>query len=209
MAGSALTELLFSGYRRQILGLLLLRPDERFHVREIARQTGVPAGTLHRELRLLAEAELLLRDTVGNQVRYTVNRECPIFKELASIFRKTTGLADVLREALRPLGEQVEVAFIFGSAAQGKERAGSDVDLFIIGEIDFSEAVQALADAQVSLGREVNPVVMSRAQAAEKIATADRFIIRILEEPKIFLLGGADDLGELAADRSAQAAHDR
>jgi predicted nucleotidyltransferase len=99
----------------------------------------------------------------------------------------------------------VEIAFIFGSVAQGKERAGSDVDLFIIGEIDFSEAVQVLADAQVRLGREVNPVVMPRAQVAGKVAGADRFITRIFEEPKIFLVGGADDLGELAADRSAQA----
>lgn len=209
MSASTLTELLFSGYRRQVLGLLLLRPDEQFHTREIARLTGVPAGTLHRELRSLTEAGLILRDAVGNQVRYAANRECPIFEELAAIFRKTTGLADVLREALRPLGEQVEVAFIFGSVAQGKERAGSDVDLFIIGEVSFSDAVQALAATHDSLGREVNPVVMTRAQVTGKVAAADRFITRIFEEPKIFLVGGANDLGELAADRPAQAARDR
>lgn len=209
MSASTLTELLFSSYRRQVLGLLLLRPDERFHVREIARLTGLPAGTLHRELRSLTEAGLLLRDAVGNQVRYRANRECPIFDELAGIFRKTTGLADVLREALRPLGEQVEVAFIFGSVAQGKERAGSDVDLFIIGEVSFSDAVQALAATHDSLGREVNPVVMPREQVTEKVVGADRFITRIFEEPKIFLIGGANDLGELAADRPTQAAHDR
>jgi predicted nucleotidyltransferase len=208
MPTSALTELLFSSYRRQVLGLLLLRPDERFHVREIARLTDLPAGTLHRELRLLAKAGLLLRETVGNQVHYRANKECPIFEELAGIFRKTTGLADVLREALRPLSKEVEVAFIFGSVAQGKERAGSDIDLFIIGEVDFADAVQALAKAQEKLGREVNPVVMLPAQAAEKIASADRFITTIFEEPKIFLVGGANDLGKLAANRPTQAAHD-
>jgi len=208
MPTSALTELLFSSYRRQVLGLLLLRPDERFHVREIARLTGLPAGTLHRELRQLAKAGLLLRDTVGNQVHYRANKECPIFEELAGIFRKTTGLADVLREALRPLGKEVEVAFIFGSVAQGKERENSDIDLFIIGEADFADAVQALVKAQEKLGREVNPVVMSRAQTAEKVASADRFILRIFEEPKIYLIGGADDLEKLAADRPAEAARD-
>ena len=208
MPTSALTELLFSRYRRQVLGLLLLRPDERFHVREIARLTGLPAGTLHRELRQLAKAGLLLRDTVGNQVHYRANKECPIFEELAGIFRKTTGLADVLREALRPLGKEVEVAFIFGSVAQGKERENSDIDLFIIGEADFADAVQALVKAQEKLGREVNPVVMSRAQTAEKVASADRFILRIFEEPKIYLIGGADDLEKLAADRPAEAARD-
>jgi predicted nucleotidyltransferase len=205
----SLTELLFSTYRRQVLGLLLLRPDEQFHVREIARQTGVSPGTLHRELRQLADAGLLLRDAVGNQVRYRANRECPIFEELAGIFRKTTGLADVLRTNLRQLGNRIEIAFIFGSVAQGKEQAGSDIDLFIIGEVSFTDAVQALAADQESLGREINPVVMTRAQVAKKIAASDRFITRILDEPKIFLTGGKDDLGELAGDRQAQTARNR
>jgi predicted transcriptional regulator len=89
-----LVEILFGAYRRQILGLLLLRPDETFYVREIARLTGVPAGSLHRELKLLTDAGLLLRTAVGNQVRYQADQECPIYPELAGIFRKTAGLAD-------------------------------------------------------------------------------------------------------------------
>ena len=82
-------EILFGNYRRQVLALLLLRPEERFHVREIARLTGIPAGSLHRELKLLAEAELLVRQSVGRQVYYQANRQSPIFEELAGIFRKT------------------------------------------------------------------------------------------------------------------------
>jgi len=78
----------------------------------------------------------------------------------------------------------------------------------IIGETDFADAVQALAPAQEKLGREVNPVLMSRAQTAGKVASADRFILRIFEEPKIYLIGGADDLGKLASDRPAEAARD-
>ncbi len=98
-------ELLFTAYRRQVLGLLLLRPDDSLHVREISRLTGVPAGSLHRELRTLTEAGLLLREPVGNQVHYRANRAAPLYPELAVIFRKTTGLADVLRDALAPLGK--------------------------------------------------------------------------------------------------------
>jgi hypothetical protein len=71
-------------------------------VRQISRLSGVPAGSLHRELKLLAEAGLLTRTVSGNQVCYQADRACPIYDELASIFRKTTGLADVLREALEP-----------------------------------------------------------------------------------------------------------
>ena len=114
-----LVDVLFGVYRRQILALLLLRPDESFYVREISRLTGVPAGSLHRELRLLSDAGLLERSLAGNQVRYRVDRSCPIHEELAGILRKTTGLADVLREALAPLRRKVRVALIFGSVAQG------------------------------------------------------------------------------------------
>ncbi len=81
-------ELLFTAYRRQVLGLLLLRPDDSLHVREISRLTGVPAGSLHRELRTLTEAGLLLREPVGNQVRYRANRAALLYPELAGIFRK-------------------------------------------------------------------------------------------------------------------------
>lgn len=81
-------ELLFTAYRRQVLGLLLLRPDDCLHVREISRLTGVPAGSLHRELRTLTEAGLLLREPAGNQVRYRANRAAPLYPELAGIFRK-------------------------------------------------------------------------------------------------------------------------
>src|SRR3990172_5173339 len=139
-----LVEILFGAYRRQILALLLLRPDESFYVREIGRLTGVPAGSLHRELRLLSDAGLLQRSAAGNQVRYQVDRGCAIQEELAGIFRKTAGLADVLREALAPIASEIRVAFIFGSVAQGRERATSDVDGLVVGSASFAAVVEAL-----------------------------------------------------------------
>src|SRR5262245_58799157 len=107
-------ELLFGAYRRQVLSLLLLRPDERFYVREIGRLTGVPAGSLHRELKALTAAGLLVRTDAGNQVRYQASRDCPIYEELAAIFRKTAGMADLLRDLLSPLADKISLALIFG-----------------------------------------------------------------------------------------------
>ena len=92
-------ELLFTAYRRHVLGLLLLRPDDSLHVREISRLTGVPAGSLHRELRTLTEAGLLLREPAGNQVRYRANRAAPLYPELAEIFRKAAGFAEKTTKA--------------------------------------------------------------------------------------------------------------
>jgi predicted nucleotidyltransferase len=194
---------LFGAYRRQILGLLLLRPDESFYVREIARLTGVSAGSLHRELKLLTDAGLLRRTVAGNQVRYQLDRACPIHQELAGILRKTTGLADVLRDALAPLATKIRVAFVFGSVAQGKEQTTSDVDVLVVGSASFTAVVETLSSAARRLGRDVNPVVMTKVAFAAKLAERDRFATRVAREPKIFLLGDASEFRELAQDRAA------
>lgn len=198
-----LVEILFGAYRRQILALLLLRPDETFYVREIARVTGVPAGSLHRELGALAATGLLTRMASGNQVRYQANRDCPIYEELAGIFRKTAGLADVLRELLRPFERKIALAFIFGSVAQGKAQAGSDVDLLVVGSASFASVVEACHTGSQRLGREVNPVVMTKAAFQDKVRQGDRFISRVAKEPKIYLIGDAIEFGKLAEDRAA------
>lgn len=194
----ALAETLFSDYRRRVLALLLLRPDEHFHVREISRLTSVPAGSLHRELKLLADAGLLARHAQGNQVRYQADRDCPIFNELAGIFRKTSGLADVLRAALLPLADTVKAAFVFGSVAKGAERAASDVDLCVVGSASFTEVVMAMADMRQQLGRDINPVVMTFEQFHTKLKTGEQFVTRIMSEPKLFLIGAEHDLGKPA-----------
>jgi len=201
--GPQLVEVLFGAYRRQILALLLLRPDESFYVREIGRLTNVPARSLHRELKLLSDTGLLRRSAAGNQVRYQVDRTCPIHEELAGIFRKTAGLADVLREALSPLGRAVQVAFVFGSVAQGKERSTSDVDVMVVGSAKLERVVGALMPAGERLGRDLNPVVMAPEEFRTKLKTRDRFVSRIMREPKIILTGDIRELGEPAQDRAA------
>jgi predicted nucleotidyltransferase len=196
-----LVEVLFGAYRRGVLGLLLMHPDESFYVREIGRMTGIPAGSLHRELKLLTDGGLLTRTMNGNQVRFQANRTCPVFEDLAALFRKTSGLADVLREALLPIAGRVHLAFVFGSVAQGTERAASDVDIMVVGSASFEEVVEALSDSQTRLQRQVNPVVMTRAGFRAKLEAHDRFITRIVREPKVMLMGDASDFGEPAEDR--------
>ena len=188
-------DLLFSDYRRAVLALLLPRPDDALHVREIARLTGIPAGSLHRELKALAEAGLLLREPQGNQVRYRANRACPIYPELAAILLKTAGLVDVLAAALSALGDDVKTAFVFGSLAAGTASSASDVDFFVIGAADFAEVVAAVVPLAERLGRTVNPVVMSVAEFARQREAGERFVARVLSEPKLFVKGSDDDLG--------------
>lgn len=196
--------LMFNRSRRRLLATLLLRPDERFHVRELGRMTGISAGTIHRELRALAEAGILVREQVGNQVLYSADRRCPVYPELSAIFRKTSGLADLLRDALADLAGKIELAFVFGSLAGGEPRPDSDVDICVIGDVSLLDVVTALSRPADELGREVNPVVMTAAKFSEQASKQERFIMRLLDEPKIFLMGDDHEFAKLAGDRAAQ-----
>ena len=195
-------EFMFSPYRRQVLVVLFLRPDEQFHVRELERITGVSAGSLHRELKAMAESGLLLREKIGNQVFYRANRDCTICEELAAIFRKTMGLASLLQDALSDLDKKIEVAFVFGSMASGRQTVGSDLDICVLGEASLLEVVKALSPVQETLQREVNPVVMTAKKFSDLVRREDRFVTRVLSEPILFVIATRDELAKLTEDRA-------
>lgn len=196
----SLISVLLPEYRRRVLALLLLRPEDALHGREIARRLGLPAGTVTRELTKLAQVGLLEREQRGNQQVYRANVTSPIFSELSSILRKTSGMADVLIEAIAPVASQLRVAFVFGSVAQGRETAGSDIDVMLIGAVGFSDVIPFIYPAQVTLGREINPKVFTVAEFAAKART-EPFLCDVLAKPKIFLMGSEHDLAELAGNQ--------
>jgi predicted nucleotidyltransferase len=193
----SLTTILFTDYRRRVLGLLLLHPERAYHLREIARLTGTVPGTLGRELTKLTDAGVLVKHRVGNQLHYSANRDCPIYDELASILRKTSGLADVLAGALLPLAEQIHCAFVFGSMASGKAGSHSDIDLMVIGSAGFTDVSMALYPAQETLGREINPKVYTQQEWQTLVAQQGAFVKEILTKPRLFILGNDKDLDSM------------
>lgn len=197
-----LLDLLFGTYRQRALTQLLLHPDSSYHVRELARLTGTTPGTLHKELARLAEVGLLLREAQGNQVRYRANRECPVFAELAGLFRKTSGAVGVLADALAALRPLPKLALVFGSLARGEENARSDVDLLLIGTCKFGDVVKAVHPAQEILQREINPVIYTAAEFARRVAAKDAFVRDIIRNAKLFVIGTDHDLGKLAGHTS-------
>lgn len=151
-------------------------------------------GTLKRELDALCEAGLLRGERMGNQVRFCANTDHPVFPELQALIRKTIGLADTLRLSLAPLADRIDAAFIFGSMASGTEHAGSDIDLMVVGDAGFADIVEATYEAQLVLGREINPKVMSESEWKAKKAAHNSFIQDVLSKPRITLIGDADAL---------------
>ncbi|NRB42445.1 MAG: nucleotidyltransferase domain-containing protein [Pseudomonadales bacterium] len=190
---SLLSDLLFKAYRRKVLLLLLLHPERQFHVREIARLTDTVAGTLNKELRKLAEAGILQSHKQGSQLLYSANRDCLIFDELFSILQKTSGVKEVLEQALLPLVADIEVAFIFGSIASGKAHNDSDIDLCLIGDVDFRAVIKALYDSQSILQREINPKCFSVLEWQQHCETDSVFIRELIDKPVIDVIGHSDD----------------
>ena len=199
--------ILFGRTRRRVLGWLFGHPEERFYLRQIVRQTGSAQGAVQRELQKLAEAGILRRTVEGRHVYFQANRESPIFPELHMLLLKTAGIVDVVREALAPLADRIRAAFVFGSAARGKLRSDSDVDVLVVGDVPFPAVADALAGAQARLGRDVNPTVYPPAEFQKKIRAGHHFLTTVLREPGLFVMGGPDELARLAAEPTRGRSH--
>lgn len=191
---SSLSSILFSDYRSRVLGLLLLHPERTYYLREIARITGTVPGTLKRELDKLLEVGLLTVKKVGNQNHYRANQDCPVYVDLANVLRKTSGINDVIMNAILPLSENLQNVFIYGSMASGKENIKSDIDLMLIGDINYKEVVQLLHPLQEQLGREINPKILSVKEWGKLIKDNGAFVQDVMNKPKLFIIGNEQQL---------------
>ncbi len=147
---------------------------------------------------------ILISTTEGHQKYYEANAGSPIYPELRGLVLKTAGVVDVVGEALRPLSDHIEMAFVFGSLAAGKERPGSDIDLLIVGNVGLGEIVEILGPVQDRLGREINPVIYPWTELQEKLAQGHHFVTTVLDGPKLFVIGNPRELERLAQVRLAE-----
>ncbi len=194
---TGLGEALFTKTQRRVLGLLFGSPDRSFYANEIVRFAGAGIGTVQRELERLESAQLVTVSRIGNQKHYQANRDAPIFDELRGIVLKTFGVADHVKSALAPLAKRIQAAFIYGSVAKGTDTANSDIDLMIVSDnISYPEVIKALTKAESEVRRAINPSVYSPISWRRKLAEDGGFVRRVVEQPRIFLIGSDDDLPE-------------
>lgn len=190
-----LLDIVSSKRKAEVFRLLfgLVRRD--YHLRELARQSGLALRTVQQELAGLAKAGLVTARRDGNRVYYQANRDNPVYGELRGIVLKTAGLVGVLQGALRAPG--IELAFVFGSLASGKAQAESDVDLMVIGTVGLREVAQLISGLAERLGREINPHVLTKAEFARRKRAAEHFISSVLAAPRLFVIGSEDELAKL------------
>jgi predicted nucleotidyltransferase len=151
----------------------------------------------------LSEAGILIRRREGHQVYFQANSVSPVFPEIKSLVIKTVGIADVLRNALAPLVDRIDRAFIYGSFAKNEEKGASDVDVMVIGDVSTREVVAAFRDAQKLLAREINPSVYAPHEFRDKLRSGHYFVKRVVSGPIIMLHGdepGTKNLGRKRMD---------
>ncbi|MFC1629343.1 nucleotidyltransferase domain-containing protein [Gemmatimonadota bacterium] len=183
--------------RSAVLSLLFLRPEERMYVREIIKEVGSGSGSVQRELEQLEQYGLIERSVSGKQVYYQAVSDHPLYRDLTMFLVKTTGIADVIRDALRGIEEQIEVALLYGSIARGDLRKDSDIDLMIIGMMEFRDVSGALSQMAIKLHRELNPTVYPPTEFTRKVQSGNHFLRTVLDGDRIMLIGGEDELGRL------------
>jgi len=182
-----LQKLFTSKTRVKLLILFVMNPEREMYVREIARNAEENINAIRRELANLEEIGLLKSERRGNLRYYTVNKKMPIYNELASIILKTEGIAKELKDSLTETG--VETAFIYGSFASGEATVESDIDIFIIGEINENKLIIKIKEVEKRLSREINYVLFTAKEFEKRVKSRDPFVLNVLNEPKVMVIG--------------------
>ena len=190
-----LADALFTRTQQRVLGVLFGQPDRSFYASELIRTAGTGSGAAQRELARLENSGLVVGRRIGHQKHYQANPASPLFEELRNIVVKTVGLAEPLREALKPLSSAIRAAFVYGSVAKAVDRSGSDIDLMVISDsLTYGEVFAALDRVARSVGRQVNPTVYTVAEFSKRTREENAFVTRVLEQPKVWVLGSEHDL---------------
>lgn len=189
---------LFTPAQQKLLGLLFLRVNEGFHLNEIMRLTGLGSASAQRELKRLHEAGLIVSERIGNVRQFRPNKQNIVYEELTSIVKKTFGLVSVLNSALAPMRKSLNVAFVYGKTAKEQEASSDAIELLLIGEnTTYGELLSRLPVAERLLRRKINPNLYSLPDFHRRLREQQGFILNVLSERKIFVLGDETDLDDV------------
>ncbi len=182
-----------SKVRRKILELFFHNPDGNYYLRDIVRKVDEEVNAVKRELDILHEGKVLLREKRLNKVFYTLNKSYVFYDEFLRIFTKTGFIAKLIQKNLSRLGKIKYVALStkFSRQIEIKE---DEIYLLIVGVVVIPEAEAIVNDAKKQFGRDINFTVMSESELSFRKKNNDPFIWRFLKHPKVMLIGQEDEL---------------
>lgn len=187
---SGVADALFTKVQQRVLAVLFGNPERSFYANELIALASSGSGAVQRLLAEFETAGLVTVKRIGNQKHYQANPSASIYGELRGLVLKTSGLVDVLRAALATIAAQIDSAFVYGSVAKGKDTVASDVDLMVISDsIAYADLFSVLEPATNRLHRTVNPTLYTRTELDKRIKGGNAFVKRVLEQPKLWVIG--------------------
>ena len=207
MRTSPALDSIMSKTRQRLMAAFLVDPKRSWYGRDLARHLKLAPSTLQRDLKRLQRGGVVRTWRDGNRVYFQADAQSPIYPDLRSLLVKTVGVVDVVREELQPLQKTIRVAAIYGSMATGTETTASDVDLLVVGAVDFADLSAAVAKVSFRLLRPLNPRLYSEAEFRRKASAkaGSHFIHSILAKPMLFVIGMRSDLETIIGGTSRRA----
>ena len=172
---------------QKVLNFYFLNPHESLYVNELSRRFALDKRNLVKKLREFELAGLLTSEKKGNLRLYRVNQKFPLYKEYERIVLKTIGVEEKLKQILKAV-PGIKEAYLYGSYAQEKMKAHSDLDLLVIGNHEIVFLQKKLNSLQNEIGREVNSVNMSEAEFWRRKKKKDPFLCGVLSKKTIKLV---------------------
>jgi uncharacterized protein len=189
---NALSQILSSRTRAEIFKLLFGTREEELHIREIQRRSHLNDSTIRQELTKLLKLDLVIDRKDSNRIYFRANKSNPFYPDIHNLVLKSVGLIDVLRDVLKD--KRIQIAFVFGSISEGREKSESDVDLFVIGSLGMRNISSLLSGTADKIGREINTHVMTQDEIKKRYSGKDHFIDSVIKLNKLFIIGTEDDL---------------
>lgn len=191
-----LEQLFISRVRVKILQLFLTNQQESlFHVREIVRRVAEEINAVRRELARMEKYGLVTSEWRANRRLYRFRKDFIYYKELLSLVAKTSGLGGNLIKNKGKLGK-IKYAFISTKFLKGGATNPEDVNLLVVGNIVLPELQSIIADEQARREVEINYSFMDESEFTFRVRRRDPFILRVLLQPKVMLIGDEDELLE-------------
>ncbi len=180
---------IFNKTQRRLMSLLFMNPDKSFYTNELIQLIGTGTSTVTNELKQFRESGILAIEKKGNQIHYQVNVNSPIYPELKNLVKKTFGLTELFKEALSPVRDKINKAFIYGSFASGTENAQSDIDLMIVtDQLSWEQVIDHIDGLDEEIMRNINPTIYSTKEFNEKLDHDHYFISKVMSRPQIELI---------------------
>jgi predicted nucleotidyltransferase len=177
----------------RLLGLLLLQPERRWTLQELADALVAPQSSVHRELARAEAAGVIRRDDTARPHQFSAATEDAAYAPLAELLRRSVGIETELRTLLnRP---DIHAAAIYGSWASGARRPDSDIDVLIVGDAELGELRRLVRPLAKATGRRVDLTVMRDTEFRRLHEDRASFVKRIMENPITILVGDFEAIG--------------